>query len=292
LFGYLYAPHGGSWPDHIVTATVTDGAPGVYEYFLRTKDPEVIEVFDSIAKWMLASLWVWDEEMLYDFVDLRTGKVFGTRRDIYDIRNVARPNIEGSFFRLAWKLTGKKRYRDAFESQCKITLSKQNKNGLYMEFEPNIARTGYVHPRFNLWYAEALLECQEEFGEARYLKAAKRTLDYYAKHTDSAGRVLFPDKKGRISAKDMESGSAFAFSALLMLEISKREKQPELYAREIAAIASWLLATQLSPEEGWDPVLSGAYRDIKKSEENSVYRDLGTIFSVRFLAAYRKTLSL
>lgn len=284
LRGYLFAVHGAEWPDWIVTATITDGAPGIYEYYLRTKDPRVPKVFDSVADWMWKNLWIAEEGLLFDFVDKTSGSVHGLRRDIYPLHKVARPNIEGSFFRLAWKLTGKKRYRDVYRAQCDTTLREQDRNGILARFEPNLP--GYIHPRFNLWNAEALLECHEEFGKARFLEGAKRTADFYLSRLDAYGRVCFPDPNGQVSPKDAESASAFAFTGLLLLEISKRERQTGRYLRETGAIAQWLTATQINPADGWPTELGGAYRDLKKAGY-SVNRDLGTIFGLRFLAAYQ-----
>ena len=51
---------------------------------------------------------------------------------------------------------------------------------LWMLWTPNEISTGYLHPRYNLWYAFSLVDAYDATHNASYLDAAVRTTRFYA----------------------------------------------------------------------------------------------------------------
>lgn len=76
------------------------------------------------------------------------------------------------------------RYRNSqpcFKPSLDIGLvEKQGTNGLWMDFTANDNRDNSIRPRFNLWYAEALLAF-DLTGEKKYVLAALKSAQTYKK---------------------------------------------------------------------------------------------------------------
>lgn len=59
-----------------------------------------------------------------------------------------------------------------------------------MEYPPNDDAKGSFHPRFNLWYAESLIEGYVLTGNESYLEAATKTLIFYTKVPEERRHLL------------------------------------------------------------------------------------------------------
>jgi hypothetical protein len=186
LKGMVRAIHGAGI-NNIIFATVSDGTAGLFALSRLTGDPRYADVSTRAGAWMLRHLYVPEQGVFYDAVDPDSGEVLTERSPFWPekkqqvLTDVARPNNEGSLYKDMYLHTGDTRYREVFLAVCDSLVAKQGPEGLWMEFTPNDASRGRLHPRFNLWYAESLLEGYELTRDPRYLAAARRTLVFYTK---------------------------------------------------------------------------------------------------------------
>jgi hypothetical protein len=157
-----------------------------------------------------------------------------------------------------------------------------------MDFMPNDKESGSFHPRFNLWYAESLLEGFELTKDERYLEAAKKTLSFYTKFQKSDGTFYY---KNFVDGRSNESsiiGSAVAFIGILGVRIAGYGKGDE-FKDNIEKSCDWILKNRYSVDHP-DKNLAGALINLrtrhKKGKLWITNRDVGTAFGMRFLAAY------
>lgn len=127
-----------------------------------------------------------EEGVCYDLADLKTGEIqkvspFYKDKKQQVLDDVSRPNTEGSPFKDAYEFTKDKRFKDAHLLLCNSLIDKQDENGIWMRYIPNHREVSSFHPRFNLWYAESLLEAYEMTKDRKYLEAAAKTARTYAK---------------------------------------------------------------------------------------------------------------
>ena len=162
-------------------------------------------------------------------------------------------------------------------------------DGVWPRFRPNDPDTGSLHGRFNLWYAEALLEAFDLTRDRRYLEAALATARTYASFPDADGTMYYRHRLDGWRSLESPSGSVVAFAGLLWLRLSVlgfKEFDP-LVDRAV----EWLLANQY-PMDHPDPNLAGGYLELWTKVQGGdlrVYqRDIATAFGLRFLSDYLK----
>jgi hypothetical protein len=158
-----------------------------------------------------------------------------------------------------------------------------------MDFHPNKADLGRIHPRFNLWLAESLLMAYELSPQPRYLEAALKTARAVQKWPTKDGAIYYTNyTDGRRDAGSV-CGSAVAFSGYIWLRLKQLGYHE--FDRDIDRAARWVIANQW-PTNHPDPNLRGAFFETWMKVENGrtrIYvRDIATAFSLRFLAAYLK----
>lgn len=167
LKGMVGATHGDDiGNDKIVFATVTDGTHGIFELSRVTGDKKYAQVASNALGWMLEHMYYPEEGVCYDLADLKTGEIqkvspFYKDKKQQVLDDVSRPNTEGSPFKDAYEFTKDKRFKDAHLLLCNSLIDKQDENGIWMRYIPNHREVSSFHPRFNLWYAESLLEAYE-----------------------------------------------------------------------------------------------------------------------------------
>ena len=300
LKGMVQAVHGDHAGDVIVFATVSDGTAGLFKLYDVTGKSKYAEIPTQAGLWMLANMCDLELGLCYDNVDPQTGMVlkenspFHRNKENQELYDVARPNNEGSLFLDMYQYTGNVEYKDAFLTLCESLLDKQDEHGLWMDFMPNHKDVGTFHPRFNLWYAESLLEGYELTGDKRYLVAAKRTVDRYVEAQQSNGAIHYKNYlDGRVD-KSSICGSSVSFTGLLMMRLMKYGYNDQGYAERVDLCADWLSRNRYSVDHQ-DPNLRGAFLNLRvrfrKGKHWIVNRDVGTAFGLRFFAAYHDYLS-
>lgn len=293
LAGMVRAVHGAGI-DAIMFATVSDGTPGLFRLYDVTKDERYANVPTRAGEWMLAHMYEPRSRMFYDAVDPRTGEVQKTRspfwpdKPVQVLNDVARPNNEGSLFKDMFEYTGNPKYRDVFLTLCDSLVEKQGPEGLWMDFTPNDRRDGTVHPRFNLWYAESLLDGYAMTRNTRYLEAALRTARFYARLQDRDGAFHYGIKLDGAVDRSSTSGSTTAFAGLLWLRLDDHGVGAE-FAINIERSLQWIL-THRFPADHPDRTLAGAVMEVrtvvKERKPRVVQRDIADPFAVRFLCDY------
>jgi len=293
LEGMVRAVHGDQIP-HIVFATISDGSAGLFRLSEATGESKYADTAASAGQWMLEHMYVAEQRLFYDVVDPGTGEVlrenspFWPGKEEQGLFDVARPNNEGSLYKDMYEHTGNPEYRKIFLGLCDGLLDYQDEHGLWMDFMPNDKASGYFHPRFNLWYAESLLEGWELTGDERYLNGAAATARFYAKYQQADGTFYYKNYvSGKINRKSI-CGSAVAFAGLIWLRLLEAGAGEE-FRDNVEKSVQWLL-TNRYPRDHADENLAGGFFETRVRFINDrvwiVNRDIATSFALRFLTRY------
>lgn len=297
LKGMVRAIHG----DHIYTivfATISDGTAGLFDLYRVTGDKKYADVPTSAGDWMMKHMYEPEQRVFYDCVDPKTGEVlkqnspFWQDKEHQTLFDVARPNNEGSLFKDMYEYTGDEKYKKMFLELCESLLQYQDENGLWMDFMPNNKERGYFHPRFNLWYAESLLEGYDLTGDRRYLQAAKKTAAFYTKFQQKDGTFYYRNYvNGRIDKKSI-CGSAVSFAGILWLRLLQYGVGDD-FRPNIEKSLQWVLTNRYATDHP-DPNLAGGFLETRVRFRHKkvwlVNRDIATSFGVRFLTDYYRYL--
>jgi rhamnogalacturonyl hydrolase YesR len=290
----------GSGINFIVFATVTDGTAGLFRLAKITGNPEYGEVPVGAGDWMIRNMYLPADGLCYDMVDPVSGEVQKTRSAFWPdkkeqiLTDVARPNNEGSFFLDLFRFTGKSMYRDVFLNLSKSLVNKQDKDGLWMDFTPNDKEEHSIHPRFNLWYAESLIDAYNLTGDKKFLEGALKTALYYRNFQSKDGTFYYTNfNDGTPPDKSSVSGSTVAFAGIIYIRLAELGYKAE-FEKNIDKCFDWLKRNKFSRSLP-DLNLRGAIVETKVKMTNGkavlINRDLGTIFAVRFFADYFDYLS-
>jgi rhamnogalacturonyl hydrolase YesR len=293
LNGMVRAIHGDGI-DNIVFATVTDGTAGLFRLQKATGDRRYGDVPTRAGKWMMEHMYNPAYRVFYDCVDPKTGAVlteespFWPDKRTQNLFDVSRPNNEGSLFKDMYEYTGDERFRALFLELCESLLSYQDGNGLWMRFMPNSPRDSSFHPRFNLWYAESLLEGFELTRDRRYLDGALKTARTYAKFMQKDGTFYYTNFLDGSSNKNSLCGSATAFCGIVWLRL-RHYGVGEEFSPLIERALRWILNNRFAPDHP-DPNLARGVLETRVRTKGAgvwiVNRDIATSFGVRFLCDY------
>jgi hypothetical protein len=250
------------------------------------------------GRWMVDHMWIESAGMFYDCVDARAGEVMKKWSPFHPnvthptLNQVARPNNEGYFWLDLYRLTTDKMFLDVFVRVCDTLVATADPLGLWMQFVPNDASSGFVHPRFNLWYAESLFEGYAATGNATYLKTAIRTLETYTRFVHSDGTFYYKnyiEKDGRVRFhRGSICGSGLSFASMLW---KRAQRLGYKQFDSILGVARKWLATNRFPVDHPDRNVAGALLETRSrvSWENEIeqtlsMRGLASSFGVRFFA--------
>lgn len=299
LKGMIRSIHGAEMGEIIVYATCTDGTPGLFNLSRVTGDRKYAQVAAQAGVWLHTNMLDPVSGLSYDCVDPVSGEINKTRSDFWKgkevqtLTDVARPNAEGSLFLDMYKFTGKEEYKKWFIDQLDVMVKTQYENGLWMDFTPNNKAEGNLHPRFNLWYAEALMNGYFLTKNEKYLNAALKCARFYQSVQMSDGTLYYKNyiDKRKPNTESI-CGSAASLAGIVWLQLVKAGKGNE-FIPSIEKTAKWVFTNRYS-ENHSDPNLRGSYLDSRQRIKDGmiwmVNRDLGTIFGVRFLCDYYKYL--
>lgn len=294
LKGMLNAAHGDAAGETIIFATVSDGTLGLFNLYKITGDKKYAEVPTSAGEWMMNNMYVPEYKVFYDAIDPVTGEVLKQNSPIAEIKeskdlfSVSRPNNEGSLFKDMYEFTGDEKYKKMFIELCESLLMYQGPEGLWMDFGPNNKDEGSFHPRFNLWYAESLMEGYDLTGDKRYLTAAKKTLSFYTKFQKSDGTIYYKNYINGKSNQNSICGSAVSFAGLLWIRLIEYGIGDE-FKENVEKSAGWVVKNRFAQDHP-DQNLRGAYLNLRtRRKADKVWmtqRDVGTSFGMRFLSKY------
>ena len=154
---------------------------------------------------------------------------------------------------------------------------------------PNNHEVGNFHPRFNMWYAESLLDGYDLTGDKRYLEAAKKAITYQLSFQMNSGTFYY---KNYVNGKDTDRGSicgsAVSFMGLLSIRLVDYGVGEEV-KESIDRSAKWVIKNRFGLDHA-DENLQGAFINLRVRNKNGkiwmTQRDVGTSFGMRFLASY------
>ncbi len=293
LKGMVNSIHGDYIEDQIVFATTSDGTAGLFYLYDKTGDEKYARVPTQAGQWMLEHMYVPSHGVFYDVVDAKTGQVlkenspFWEGKEDQKLYDVSRPNNEGSLFKDMYEYSKDEKYNKVFIELCESLVEKQGPEGLWMDFMPNDKESGSFHPRFNLWYAESLLEGYELTGDKRYLEAALKTGRLYSKFQQPDGTIYYKNYLSGKSNRNSISGSTVAFAGIVWLRLLEYGVGEE-FKENIEKSLEWTLKNRFSTDHP-DKNLAGSFFEIRTRRKDGLWitlRDIATSFSLRFLADY------
>ena len=155
---------------------VSDSAYGIFALTAATGDNTYADAASHSAVWQLEHMAVAGQPGLFwNMLNKSEGG-----RPLTGIAQPFRSQIEGSLFLQAYQHTKDEALLAGFIAQADATVGYQDEYGLWMLWTPNEISTGYLHPRYNLWYAFSLVDAYDTTHNASYLDAAVRTARFYA----------------------------------------------------------------------------------------------------------------
>lgn len=296
LNGMVRAIHGDGI-NYIVFATVTDGTPGLFELYRITGIKKYADIPTVAGKWMLEHMYVPNEKVFYDIVDPVTGEVlkknspFWPNKKIQTLFDVARPNNEGYLFKDMYEYTKDEKYKKIFIELCESLIEKQGPEGLWMDFIPNNKEEGSFHPRFNIWYAESLIEGYKLTHDKRYLDAAKKTAEVFAKIQDDDGTIFYKNYVNGKKNQNSICGSAVSFAGILWLKLIEEGVGDE-FKINVERSINFILKNRF-PINHPDKNLAGSFFETRiRTKQGKIWfavrADIATSFGLRFLANYYK----
>ncbi len=298
LKGMVRAIHGDGI-ENIVFATVTDGTAGLFRLYEATGEKKYANVPTEAGEWMLSHMYNPEHRVFYDCVDPNSGEVlkkwspFWREKKKQELFDVARPNNEGSLFKDMYVYTHNERYKKVFLELCESLCQYQDSSGFWMNFTPNNKAEGSIHPRFNLWYAESLLEGYEMTKEKRYLEGALRVARAFAKFQQKDGTIYYTNYLDGTSNQNSLCGSATAFAGILWLRLRQYGVGAE-FSKNIERSIRWILNNRYA-ENHPDRNLVGTVLETRVRTKGSgvwvTQRDISTSFGVRFLCDYYRDMS-
>ncbi len=292
--GLVKAIHGNGI-ENIIFATISDGSAGLYKLSKATANEKYASVATGAGDWLFRNAYDAEHGVCFDNIDPKTGEVlkesspFWPDKSQYSLYDVARPNTEGSLFLDMYRFTGKEAYKTAFINLCNSLVEKQDEHGLWMDFTPNDKEAHSFHPRFNIWYAESLMDCYDLTKDDKYLNAAIKTARLYAGIQEKDGTIYYKNyTDGTPPDKTSVCGSTVSFAGILWMRIIEVGKEAQ-FEENVQKSIKWVLTNRF-PANHPDPNLRGAFLNTrtkkKKSEVRIINRDVGTSFGIRFLAKY------
>lgn len=296
LAGLVNAYHGDRFGPLINFTTISDGTAGLFALSRATNDSRFSNVATQSGQWLwthtrVPETIIGGEGLFYNFIDPSSGQVITTfsptQKGVINpkITQTARPNIEGSLFKDMCQHTLEQLWCDRLIVQTRAALARQNAQGLSMDFEPNNPDTGDVHPRFNIWNAEALLEAYALTKGRAFLEGAARTARFLASAQRPDGAIYYNLKTDASFRRDTITGSATAFAGILWLRL--RDYGVEGFDANIERSLTWVLANRFSKDHP-DINLRGAVLEtcvrVVDGGTRIATRDIASAFALRFLA--------
>ncbi len=324
LKGMLNAAHGDSLGTLINFTTLADGTPGLFELSRVTGRKEYADTATEAARWSMHNLLLPEQGLLLNIVDPVSGEIWRDRSPHHKafpaaLNQVARPNIEGFLFLDAYLHSKDANFLDAFNRTIERARKDQHANGFWMDYEPN-ATDGKIHPRFNLWYAEALLRAATHSRNSTvstvaacapdYVEAATRTVRAMLLLMNEQGAIFYDNRDIRYAnskaaqlakrapklsdlaiERQSLTSSASAFLGIVLLDLKQQlpaQAWPAEFEQALHRIA-YFLTQHRYPETHPDQQLRGALMELRQRSGNPVQlrmRPMATAFGLRYLVRY------
>lgn len=294
LKGMLRAIHGDGI-ENIVFATISDGTNGLFELWRATKIEKYASVPTKAGEWMLNNMYIPDKKIFYDNVDPVSGEVMKEKSPFWQnkkeqkLYDVSRPNNEGYLYKDMYEYTKDEKYKKVFIELCESLVEKQGPEGVWMDFMPNQKEEGSFHPRFSIWYAESLVEGYKLTGDKRYLEAAKKTAQVFAKFQSEDGVIYYTNYTNGKKNQNSVCGSAVSFAGILWLSLIKEGVGDE-FKKNVERSVKFVLKNRY-PLNHPDKNLAGGFFETRMRTKNSkvwftLREDIATSFGLRFLSDY------
>ena len=241
---------------------ITDGSHSMFQLSALTMDPKYANAASVSASWQLNHMQTSTPGLYWNVINTSTGQVIPS--------SGTRSNIEGSIFLDACLHTKNHSFCAAFLDQADYTVAQQN-NGVWMQWPPNDNTTGRFHPRFNTWYALALLDAANHTAATDvkrsdvYVAAAMKTAKVMQAAQQHSGTIYYwntfnsTNSSIVIPEKNAVCGSAVSVALQLWLRLFQLGYHD--FDRNIVASVQWLIMNQYTSTHP-DVNLAGSFLEL------------------------------
>jgi len=280
------------------TSTFLEALVGLLELHQVTGDEKWLKAALDALDWTVRNAWLEREGLVLDCFDWKAGKFVRPNRDCarvftpgqlrkLGIKASARPLLDDSVFYRAYQLTRDAKYRRVFRSIADRLVRDQDRWGNWIEYIPCDPFAGRFHARHAWWWGYPLLDAHREFGQRKYLRAAMRAADWYARVLQRDGSMCYTNfTDGKMGSMLAVCGSATACAALFFHELVQ-DFGIKRYREPLDRCVTFLLTTQHG-EQFPDKNVRGAFFEAwggRPGMGAHVYqvRDIATCFAIRAL---------
>lgn len=280
-FGLIYAfedrPHG------VNTSAILECINGMFVFAKIANEPKYLECALNALDWVSRKAYIVGEGLFRDTYDIRSGEFMCLYDPAYSLEPYeGRPLLDDATFLKAFRLSGKRKFRDIFFETAERLLRDEKPSGNWIKYGPANERKGCIHPRQAYWWGMPMLDAFNESGDAKYAECALRSAEWYRKairHDGGFFRNTYLDFNTD-SFGHATSGSACAAEFFLRI---KRELGNNSFDEEIGKTLDYCRSMQLIDVS--DPNLKGVIVEKVLAPDGSdrhpyYIRDLGTIFYV------------
>ena len=244
---------------------ITDGSHSMFQLSALTLDPKYANAASVSASWQLDHMQTSTSGLYWNVINTSTGEIIRS--------SGTRSNIEGSIFLDACLHTKNVSFCEAFLKQADYTAAAQQKNGVWMQWSPNDNTTGRFHPRFNTWYALALLDAANYAAAANetkrsdvYVAAAMKTAKTMQAAQQKSGTIYYWNSFNStnnsivvIPEKNAVCGSAVGVALQLWLRLFQLGYHD--FDSNIVVSVQWLIMNQYTLNHP-DVNLAGSYLEL------------------------------
>ncbi len=267
-------------------AALAESLPGLYYLYEVTGEERWKESLIGAADWIARKSYINCEGRYKDIYDYRRGR-FITDEKIVGASPI-RPLIDEGGMLLAYKVSGKERFREVFFGLANRLLKDENPPGNWISYTPNSKSIGFIHARHAWWWGYPMADAFEETQEEKYFECFKRACDWYVWAQNVDGGMHYSTY---IDRNKMSFGlcSSAVGCALIMWKRYKEMTGENRYDEPANKGIEYLRKVQLLDVE--DGNLRGAFFESIGPNNNSdrleIYlRDLASIFAIRGLLSW------
>ncbi len=267
-------------------AALSESLPGLYYLYQATKDDRWKDALIGAADWIARKSYIDGDGRYKDIYDYRK-KQFILDAQIVGA-NPIRPLIDEGGMLLAYKISGRERFREVFFGLAERLLKEESPAGNWIAYTPNNKEAGFLHARHAWWWGYPMADAFEETQDEKYFECFKRACDWYVWAQNVDGGMHYSTYIDRNKPSFSLCSSAVG-CALIMWKRYKDMTGETKYDEPVQKGIEYLLRVQLLNVE--DENLRGAFFESIGPNNNSdkieIYlRDLATIFAIRGLLSW------
>ena len=233
----------------------------------------------AAADWVVSKAWLKGKGLIMDLYDPAENtfieKAYGGHE--------GRPLLEDGILLKAFRMSGKRIFRNAFFEIADRLLEDEFPAGNWVNYTPCDRSAGRIHPRHAYWWGNPMFMAYKESGDRRYLDCALRSCRWYAKAQRADGGLLRGTYTDFTTDSFGHATSGIAAAMTMFCNAIKITGSEEFLPPLAKALDYCMKMQFINPS---DTEMKGAILEKilpPDGTDNSPYyiRDLGTIFFIQ-----------